>query len=699
MTRLLFSIPLFLSASLLFVIQPMVAKLLLPVYGGTPAVWTICVLFFQSMLLLAYGYAWVLSRLAKGWVWRFLHISLVLLSFIAFPFTCSPSLNSTSPDLGILSDLMIHLGLPILVIGASAPLLQFAYSQTQAKQARDPYFLYVTSNAGSLLALLAYPWGIERYTGLKLQFDYWNLGFVIYIIALCAALLIPKQRSLKREHQTQNVSWSIQLRWIGYSFIPCSLMLGVSFYISTDIAATPLFWVIPLALYLLSFIITFAQKPIISHAWVTRYSLFFIFFPLIGFIVGAHLLTAWELTLFHLANFFMLTLLCHGELVRMRPPTEQLTRFYFCIALGGSLAGLFNGVIAPRLFDGAYEYPLVFTLAMLCFSLRRSSIYTSLILTALLIMNQFLPDYWWLKTHHVLEVIALCLLIIWPGSRINLFMGMAILFVFLFSPWFKSIETLAQQRNFYGVKQVLSVSGAHALISQNTLHGFQFNEYKQQENAAMAYYGAVLSVVHHLQRIYPQLNATIIGLGAGMMACQFRDRDKLTLIEVDQQVIRIASNDHYFTYLRDCPPLMSVLEGDGRKILEQNRAPHTHLLVMDAFSSDAVPTHLLTLEAFKLYQHTIDEQGGILINLSNRHLHLLPVVIAAGRELQLLVLHKKQAEKGAEGKFTAEWAFLTANQPLALELMRSQGWRFVAENDSQLWMDDYSNIVPLVRWG
>ncbi|ARG98016.1 spermidine synthase [Legionella micdadei] len=699
MTRFLFSIPLFLSALLLFVIQPIVAKLLLPVYGGTPAVWTICVLFFQTMLLLAYGYAWVLSRIANNWVWRLVHVSLVLLSLTALPLTVSPTFNLTSPDLAILCHLITHLGLPILVIGASAPLLQFAYSQTKAKYASDPYFFYVASNVGSLFALLAYPWIIERYIGLKLQFHYWNLSFVIYMIVLLAALFIPKQQSLTPERKKNKATWSIRLRWISYSFIPCSLMLGVSFYISTDIAATPLFWVIPLLVYLLSFIITFAKNPLIPHAWVTRNTLFFIIFPVIGFIVGANLLTAWALILFHLASLFMLALLCHGELVRMRPTTNQLTSFYFCIALGGSLAGLFNGVIAPRLFDGAYEYPLVFALAMLCFSLPRSSVYTSIILFVLLLINCFLPEHCWMKTHHILAILALGILVIWPKNKINLFMGMAILFVFLFSPWFKSIETLTQQRNFYGVKQVLSLSNAHVLVSQNTLHGFQLNGYSQQENAAMAYYGSVLPVVRRLQGIFPKLDATIIGLGTGMMACQFRNRDRLKIIDIDKQVIRIASNNHYFTYLHDCPPVISLHEGDGRKILEHNQDRRAHLLVIDAFSSDAIPTHLLTLEAFKLYQQTIEENGGILINISNRHLHLLPVVIAAGRELQLVVLHKKQVGNETEGKLTAEWALLTANQPLALELMRMEGWRFAAGNDSRLWTDDYSNIVPLIRWG
>ncbi|KTC85809.1 spermidine synthase [Legionella drozanskii] len=702
MIPLLFSINLFLSAFLLFVIQPLVAKLLLPIYGGTPAVWTVCMLFFQFLLLLAYGYAWLLSRFARWWVWRVLHGLLVLLSLMALPLSFTPSSNSGSPDLAILNYLITHLGLPLIVIGASAPLLQFAYSQTRAKYASDPYFLYALSNIGSLLALLAYPFGVERYLGLKLQFDYWKLGFAIYAIFLFILLVtIPKQKLLESSDEKSQFSWRIRLCWIGYSFIPCSLMLGVSFYISTDIAATPLFWVIPLAIYLLSFIISFAQKPIISHEWVMRNTLLFIIFPVLGFIVGIHMLLTWQLILFHLASFFMLALLCLGELVRIRPSTSQLTSFYFCIALGGALAGLFNGLLAPRLFSGSYEYPLIFAAAMLCISLPKSTGVgsTVFILFALELINYFLPNQLWLKTNHILEILALSLILIWPKNSLNLFGGMAILFVFLFSPWFKSMETLTQQRNFYGVKQVLSVNGAHVLVSQNILHGFQFTQ-DQPDNSAMAYYNPVLSAVQHLQTRHPALNASLIGLGTGMMACQFRANDRLEIIDIDRQVINIASNTNYFTYLRDCPPKISVIEGDGRIVLHDNPETNLDLVVVDAFSSDAIPTHLLTLEAFKLYQHKIKEDGVILVNISNRHLHLLPIIITASRELELIVLHKQQAENYFEGKFPAEWVLLTTNQAMAVELMQNSGWRFAAEEGSRwLWTDDYSNLAPLVNWG
>lgn len=704
MLQFFFSISLFLSAVLLFSIQPMAAKALLPVYGGTPAVWTVCMLFFQTMLLFSYGYAWLLSRWVHPWGWRISHGLSVLLSLISLPLVFAPSWMEGAPEFTILKYLVYQFGLPLLIVGASAPLLQFAYSQTKNKYASDPYFLYAASNIGSLLALISYPWLIERYIGLNKQFYYWNFLFIFYLVFLVIILFtVPYQPLLKPKLLKTNFIWSRVLQWISYSFIPCSLMLGVTFYISVDIAATPLFWVFPLACYLLSFIITFAKKPLLSHAWVERHILFFIIFPVLGFIFGANQLQGWQLIIFHLLSFFMLALLCHGHLVRIRPPASQLTAFYFCLALGGMLAGLFNSLLAPRFFANAYEYPLVFALAMFCVSLPKFTRIgpMPIVVLGLLLVNYFLPNQFWaiaLKKYHVAEVLALSFIVIWPKNRITLFTGMSILFIFLFSPWFQQSQILSQQRNFYGIKQVFSLAGVHVLMSQNTVHGFQIPSQSKPISGTIAYYGPMLPVVQHLQKIHQPLRSTILGVGTGMMACQYHQDDQLTMIDIDEQVLSIATDNNLFTYLRDCPPHISLLKGDGRLVLRNNQLANSELLVIDAFSSDAIPTHLLTLEAFRLYQQRITPDGIILAHISNRHLRLLPVLTAAGRELQLLVLHKLDVGNNKSGQLPSEWVLLTENQPLAMELMREEGWRFVADAKSKLWTDDYSNLVPLLKW-
>ncbi len=700
--NLFFATSLFLSAFLVFAIQPLAAKIILPIYGGTPAVWTLCMLFFQLELLGSYAYVWLLSRFKNPMMWRLIHLLVIGLSLLTFPLHLTPSLGKGAPELLLLKFLLEQLGLPLLVVGASAPLLQFAYSQTKAKGANDPYFLYVLSNLGSLLALLSYPLIIERYIGLNQQVHYWTIFFAIYLISLVFVFFFVSYSSQSTKAVAKEKVKPLEiLRWIAYSFIPCSLMLGLTFYITTDVAATPLFWILPLSLYLLSFVITFAKRPLISHDWVMRNCLFFIIFPIIGFIFGANLLQIWQLILFHLSCFFILALLYHGELVKIRPPVSHLTSFYLCIALGGVLGGIFNGLIAPRLFSSAFEYPLIFALSLLCIRLPQSKGrgYVPFIVLVLFLINYFLPDQGlgqWFKSNHVLEILALSLLIIWPKNKINFYSGLIIIFVFLFGPWFKQSEILNQQRNFYGVKQVLLSKGMRVLVSQSTLHGFQMLNLDKFESSKMAYYGTTMPVIKALQKKKKSLHAIIIGLGTGMMACQFRAEDKVIMIDIDEQVIKIAHQ--YFSYLKDCPPSISIVHDDGRIALNDGEAGSAELLVIDAFSSDAIPTHFLTLEAFKLYRQKMAANGVILINISNRHLKLLPVVLAAGWQLDLLVLHKIQETNLEAGKLRAEWVLLTANEQLGMELIGKEGWRFVAERDAELWTDDHSNLLPLMKW-
>lgn len=655
MIQFLFSISLFLSATLLFVIQPMVAKSLLPVYGGTPGVWTVCMLFFQLLLLSAYAYAWVLSLSPNQWLWRWIHFVVAVLAVCYLPLNFHPTPLGQSPEFLILYDLIRQLGLPLFLIAASAPLLQFAFSHSSAKQASDPYFLYVASNVGSLLGLLSYPWIIERFSGLGQQFKGWSYLYSIYLVLVAIILLLPYKPKEKTVIALDSVSGSKSMLWIAYSFIPCSLMLGVSFYIATDIASSPLFWILPLALYLLSFVLTFARKPLLSQDWLRRHAIYFILFPVLGFMVGLGFLPVWQVIVMHLFCFMMLALLFHGELVRIRPPAEKLTTFYVCMALGGVLAGLYNGLIAPRFFKGAYEYPIIFVLA-----------------TVFLIRM--------MRRNHV-----------------QVFLGSVILVIFMLSPLFRSATMLDQQRNFYGIKQVRLMAGTHALLSQNTLHGFQMVDSFRIADGAMGYYGPVKAVLSRMQDSKPSIHAAILGLGTGMLACQFRPDDKVEMVDIDEQVIRIAKDTRFFTYLRDCPPRLSIQQGDGRLVLTEKADANYEAIIVDAFSSDAIPTHLLTYEAIALYQKKLLDNGVLLLNISNRHIQLLPVLTAAGRALELMVLQKFHPGDANSGQFPSEWVLLTMNQPLALSLMNEEGWQFVTADKQLLWTDNYSNLIPLLK--
>lgn len=704
-----FPIGLFLGAWLLFIIQPMVAKVLLPIYGGTPAVWTVCMLFFQILLLFAYGYAWILSRFRGKFTWRLAHTCLCLLSMSMLPLNLVPTPSNGAPELQILLQLLMQLGLPLLVVASSAPLLQYAYSRTSNKRAADPYFLYVASNSGSLLALLCYPWIIERFTGIRTQFYDWNILYSGYLLVLLSLLFFARYNPNQVRKETIAIPLQKRAYWVFLSFIPCSMMLGVTFYISSDVASTPLFWVIPLALYLLSFVLTFASKPLVSHAWVTQNALLFFIFPILCFIFGPIYILV--LLSAHWLAFFVIALLCHGELVRIRPPTEQLTHFYFCMALGGAFAGLFNSLLAPKLFAHAYEYPLVMLMALLCIQIPQNKHYAmlkpykkwlvpSIVLSLLLCNYCFHSTEWgnYLANNHILTIMAFSIIMIWPGSTIRLFLSIAILFFFLFSPWFNPTQVLTQQRNFYGIKQVLSEENSHFLMSQNTVHGMQLSLDKKPANGAIAYYNVTLPIIQLLQKQYHPLRAMVIGLGTGIMACQFQQHDQLTIVEIDEQVIGIAKDPHLFTYLRDCPARTSLIKDDGLLAATRANDSSYELLVMDAFQSDAIPIHLLTKEAFAVYKNKITPNGVILVHTTNRHLQLLPVLSGVAQTLDMHILYKSQKANLPLMQFASEWALLTNNRHLADRLVETLGWDIANDNKTQFWTNDYSNIIPLIKW-
>lgn len=697
----LFSLSLFVSAGLLFSIQPLVAKTFLPVYGGTPAVWLICSLFFQTLLLLGYGYAWWLNRLRSNFTWKIFHSVLLLVALISLPTALNPNYEEGFIQGHILLYLFKTLGIPLSVIAASAPLLQFAYYRIQSQRSRDPYFLYAASNFGSFLSLLLYPFFIERYIGLHSQFNGWIFLFSIYVILM--NLLIwgfsySETDKLKRDFESPLITQV--LTWIGLSFLPASLLVGVTFYITTDIAPTPLFFVLPLLLYLLSFVITFSKKPLISHEWVSKNSLFFMIFPIIGFIFGPNKLHATELILFNLSNFFMLCLLCHGNLMAKRPPASQLTLFYLCLAFGGVLAGIFNGLIAPFLFSNAYEYPLILALVTVCFSLSKEK---KLGWTLPAVFLLLLLDFFFFSKNNsnysvMTEIAALILIVTWPKNNLTLFLSISLLFAVLFFPSLKNKHVLTQKRNFYGIKQVISMPHANILLSQNILHGFQRRGIKTVSNGKMAYYSPVFPVIHQLHRLEPFLNSFIIGLGTGMLTCQFQSEDRVKIIDIDNQVIEIAQNSDWFDFIKGCPPKVEIAQSDGRLAIQNEKDGRLDLLIMDAFTSDAIPVHLLTLEAFKVYQQKLKESGVLLVNISNRHVNLLPIITTIGQNLDLIVLQKKDEGNIRLFQLPSEWVLLTKNEKLAFQLMGQHGWQFMTTNPNKIWTDDYSNLLSVLKW-
>jgi hypothetical protein len=700
---LAFSLTLFCSAFLLFVIQPMVAKALLPVYGGSPGVWTICVLFFQLTLWLAYGYSWLISRIKRPFLWRGLHLVLIAVSFSAIPVLMEYLSPNQNPEQAILLSLIKQLLLPLLIIASSAPLIQYAYSQTSLKQASDPYFLYIASNSGSILALLLYPWIIERYSYLGTQFIGWNVGYILYFVLLSICLFaFPKQQTTKiATNPNSAIAWKKPLYWVVLSFIPCSLMLGVTFYVSSEIAVTPLLWSIPLALYLLSFILTFHSKSWVKHVNLHRYLILAAFFPLIVILGGPIIFKGWQLILFHYLSFFTIAIYCHNLLYQNRPPTHQLTLFYFCLASGGLLAGLFNGLFAAHFFSDTYEYPLVLILMFAFINLKAKRYdWLCLIMVALFFTLSYIArsyyDYQWVSNHRLTSLILLASLFIWQPRR--LYMILCLLMITLFSltnPTHGNL-TLAKKRNFFGVKSVVQSGDMHILFNHTTVHGFEVMSLNKQ-NGQQSYYGGLAPIIHLYHQQYGPINASIIGLGTGMMTCQFDKDDQLTLFEIDPQVLTLAKNTHYFTFLRDCAKDARIVLGDGRLKIKQLQPFNQDMILLDAFSSDAIPTHLLTLEAIQQYLSMLSKHGILLVHISNRHLNLLPVLSAIGRRLDLIVLHQQHPGDIKQYQLSSEWVLLTSNESFAQQLLSAPHWRFVASPGHVLWQDNFSSVISVLK--
>lgn len=700
MIRFIFALNLLLSAVLLFGIQPMIAKSLLPYFGGSPSVWTLCMLFFQFMLLSGYFYAYLLSKL-KNRYWIGIHSVLFLSSFFVFPFFPAGLWESGSPEWRLLLTLFTNLSLPLLIISASAPLLQFAYSQTREKDASDPYHLYVASNIGSLFILFLYPWLIERFFSLTVQFYGWNVLYGVYILFLMVILYGIKYHQTQPEMQTRVASKKYGY-WILVSFIPCNLMLSLTFYISTDIAATPLLWLVPLGLYLLSFILTFAKKPIISQQWLQQNSLVFLAI-LIGqlfFLRTFHFTSGLLFTvlILNILAFFIFAILCHGELAQSRPAVKNLTAFYLCLSLGGVLAGIFNGLLAPLIFTNPYEFPLAIILTLYCIHIpqKKAEWMPFLACMVFLLIHAWLADSNWVKQMNLLVFLALFALFYYPRSRRSLFLGLAACLLVLYKPWYKQESLLNKVRNFYGIKTVVKDNKAHYLINQTTVHGLQLLQDKKRAGN-IAYYDPVIPVITALRHIHNPLDSLVIGLGTGIIACQLERKDTITFIEIDEQVINIAKTPSLFSFLKDCPPAIKIVQGDGRLSFSQFSHKKFDLIVLDAFSSDAIPVHLLTKEALELYKKTLSPAGVILVHISNRYLDLMPVITAGSLDSQFTVLFKRHLPNLKKMQFGSDWALITANQKLAT-LMTTQGWQRQTASQAEPWTDNYSNIVPLLRF-
>ena len=599
-----FGLTLLVSAALLFWVQPLFGKLALPLLGGSPNIWNTVLLFFQTMLLAGYAYAHFLSRLSSLAWQATLHAGVLLVAFLVLPIavTTPPSPDSI-PILWLLRELAVTVGLPFLAVSATAPLLQRWFSFSRHPSAHDPYFLYSLSNLGSVGALISYPFLIEPLIGLRDQSHAWTIGYAMLalLVLLCSVRLGSAGATTKpvagREHG-EAVSWGRRLHWTVLAFAPSSLLLGVTTHLTTDVAAVPLLWVLPLTLYLITYIVAFAPRRRVGHGLVLRAQPYML---VIAFIALQLTSSVWVLYALHLLAFFVLALACHGELVRLRPNADALTEFYVAMGVGGALGGLFNAVIAPIVFVGTYEYGLAIVIACLlrpaAVTSRISQRILDIAIPACLLVAIVAPmavadfdsrraDAWAFAAVLIVGGLIVSSLKARP-LRFGLAVGAVLLGM---SQMGAGTEIVARERSFFGVYRIESSADdtIRWLIHGTTLHGVQVRR-SGRTAQPQGYYerpGPLGQLFLGLVRQRKSLSEIgLVGLGAGASLCHARSHETWSVFEIDPVIARIARDPALFTYWSECAERATtrLLLGDARLLLEREEDQRYDLLILDAY--------------------------------------------------------------------------------------------------------------------
>lgn len=736
----LFSATLLVSAALAFMVQPMFARFALPLFGSTPAVWTTAMLFFQAALLAGYLYAHTTTARLGARRQAALHLGVVALGLAFLPIGVP---GGFAPPAGanqvvwLLALLLLAVGLPFFVVSATAPLLQRWLAATQHPAASDPYFLYRASNLGSVLGLLAYPLALEPTLVLGDQSRAWGLGYglLAVLVAGSAAVLWRSAPASAGEGVSATSFGALpgggnpgastlrrRMRWLALAFAPSSLMLGVTAFLSTDIAPVPLLWVAPLSLYLLSFILVFSpnrDRGSGRRGWVGAFAVAAVLTALTMLFEIQRPL--WLIVALHLTLFFLAAMVCHGQLAADRPSAGRLTEFYLWLALGGALGGLFNAVVAPAAFEGLIEYPLALVLvALLMPGVRPSRQGTSsfwldlgvpLALGAGVAACAFLAGLADAQEEELLRgfvfglAAGLCLSLVRRPVRFGLALG-AVLLAGAVPAAGETDTTLFAERTFFGMHRVLSSEqgGRHRLLHGTTTHGEQSFAGAVRPPEPLTYYGRT-GPVGQLMAALPDPSvasrAAVLGLGTGTMSCYARPGQRWTFYEIDPTVRRIAQDPRLFTYLRDCPGRFDVVLGDARLSLRQAPAGGFGLIVGDAFSSDAIPVHLLTREAFALYLSKLKRGGALAFHISNRYLDLEPVLGDLARDHGLYCAsqhYRVSAAEDAAGLSESRWVAM-AQRPADLGLRGDARWHACGDRPgTAVWTDDFSNVVGALRW-
>jgi predicted O-methyltransferase YrrM len=708
----LFVLAAFCGAAMVFMIEPMIAKLVLPQLGGSPAVWNTCVAFFQIALLAGYGYAHLLQRLGTVRRQVAVHLAVLVIAAVVLPVRITHLMGEpsvTSPVIWLLGTLTLSLGLPFAALSATAPLVQAWHARTVQREGAAPWTLYAASNVGSLLALLAYPVIVEPLTGLTQQRYGWSLaylGFVVVMAALAFTLSrSPAAAATRAAEATARASWRNRLIWIGLAALPSSLMLGVTAHLTTDVASAPFLWVAPLALYLITFIIAFQSKPAIS--------------PKVALLLGGlalplclaifHATQIGLLLAVHLLCFFLTALVCHQTLVARRPDTAQLTEFYLCLSIGGVVGGAFNAFLAPVIFNSVLEYPLALVLACLARPFgsgplaRRDwltiGVGLACAVAAVLLIGKAPEPI----TRAFLAGAAAAAFLV--RDRALAFLGVVIVLAVASHEVGDRAHLIRNDRSFFGVVRqirmdVPGLGGSLRVMAHgSTIHGAQAQApaFRCQPLVYYARETPIGQVFTGVEAARPAIRVGAVGLGTGSVAAYNRAGDHFTFFEIDPLVIKIARDPTMFSYTTECARgRIDYVLGDARLTLAKQAPGQFDILLIDAFSSDAVPAHLMTVEAMRGYLARIKPDGVVIMHLSNRNLDLpapARAIAAAAGGHALFQHHLADPAKPPMWE-AGEDALIVARSPEALAAFASDSrWTSADPRGARPWTDDYTNLL------
>lgn len=709
----------FLSAALVFLVQPMFAKMATPLLGGAPNVWNVSLVCFQAALLLGYAYAHLLNHFVTSLRRQIaIHAGLLILAALVLPFQLSTALGDPDPlrpTFWLIGVFAISIAPPFAVISATAPLIQSWYSRSGRADAHDPYHLYSASNVGSVIGLLAYPLVLEPFLPVAAQTMAWTLGYAALAIVLIASGLLAYRTGggvspaievsvLESEDAAPAERWKQRLWWLTCAFVPSSLLVGVTTHIATDVASVPFLWALPLALYIGTFIIVFAKTPIIRLETSDRLLPFVIALAFFGLPSIIALSLAMSLTISLLA-LFIAAMVGHGVLAEQRPAANRLTEFYLLMSLGGVLGGAFNALLVPIVFNSVIEYPLMLMAILLVrpgtrwMGRGRTRVWTLAAIVALVgaIALRGIGGAEPFLAYRALLLLALAAIVFSAQSRLGPVIAAACAWGIglVANPFLGGVS----ERSFFGVVKVIEQGEHRLMMHGTTAHGAQYMAGPDRLRPT-TYYAPETPIGEMFAANSLPGRVGVLGLGTGSVACYARPGQDYVYYEIDPLVAKFASDNRYFTYLSECTPESEIVLGDGRLNLLTEPEQSFNLLLIDAFSSASVPAHLLTREAVEIYLSRLTDQGVLVMHVSNDHMNLKTLVARIADDLGAAAKYKVfVASDSQDSVFEAlsSQVVIIARSDAAFDTFGiDESWVELQSDGKRPWTDDYSNVIGAI---